>query len=296
MAFDEAITKAKGSPQTAGQGGGDSKAPQEGVPPAPGDAQAGGAGGPMGGGQQIGGLPPTGIDQQMASLNNMYQGVAGLEGVGFDPRMQQFEASRDMGAGANLQSTGAGPTGATDLNGLARTLADSYGLPIGGGNLVDASGNFLMTPDQLAAASGGQVTQGEAAAKMNYIAEAIQRQQQQQELKKSEAALQTGLGLVQSNARGSMAAMQSGMYEGLANLYQNQQHDAADFSFFIQQEQLEIQMEMQRRAEEMAKKQSRGAFIGGVLGAAGSLLMGNPMGAFAAAGQIGGAAGGTGWF
>ena len=59
MAFDEAITKAKGSPQTAGQGGGDSKAPQEGVPPAPGDAQAGGAGGPMGGGQQIGGLPPT---------------------------------------------------------------------------------------------------------------------------------------------------------------------------------------------------------------------------------------------
>jgi len=249
-----------------------------------------------GGQQKAGGLPPTGIDQQMASLQGFYNAVQNVEGIGFDPRMQQFEAASAMGAGANLPGTGKGPTGSTDLNTLARTLADSYGLPIGGGQLVDPSGNFLMTPDQLAAASGGAVTQGEAAAKMNYIAEALQRQQQQQEMKKSEAALQTGLGLVQSNARGSLAAMQSGMYEGLANLYQNQQHEAADFSYFIQQEQLQIQQELMRRAEDLAKKQARGAFIGGVLGAAGSLLTGNPMGAFMAAGAIGQSAGGTGWF
>jgi hypothetical protein len=227
------------------------------------------------------GLPPTGMQQQNASLNQALQ--QSMPGQPAQPGM-----TRQMGQGS--------------LGQLANRLAQQYGLPIGQGGLVDAAGNFLMTPEQIAKTSGGTVTEGGAAASMNLIAEAMQKQQQEQQMYKSQAALQTGVGLVQSRARGSLAAMQSGFYQNLAELYQQQQYEAADFSYWIQREQAQKQEDLMRRAEKLAKKQARGAFGGSLLqGIAGGLMtaFGIPGGTGLLASGIGGmgqSAGGTGWF
>jgi hypothetical protein len=227
-------------------------------------------------------LPSTGLQRQLGSLQSQYQGMG-------DPRA----------LGAQQQGQGAGPQpkfGATSLDAMAKRLAQSYGLSVGGGPMVDAQGNFLMTPDQLASGSGGAETMGSAAAKMNYIADAISKQQNMEQQAKGTAALQTGLGLVQSRGRGSLATLQEGTYQALAQQYSNQEYEAADFSYFIEKEKMDMQMEMLRKAERLAKKQARGAFIGGALGMIGSIATGNFAGAAASAGQLGASAGGTGWF
>lgn len=236
--------------------------------------------------QQTQPLPPTGLEQQLASINKMRMGA---QSMGALPQQA-------MSSALPQQQQPAKTRGSTSLNDLASSLAKSYGLQLGRGDLVDEQGNFLMTPDQLAAASGGSESMGSAAAKMNYIADAIQRRQQEQQAKKSEAALQTGLGLVQSRGRGSLAAMQSGFYEGLANLYQGQQYEAADFSYFIQKEQFDIQQNILSRAEKLAKKQARGQFLTGIGAGIAGVFSGNfalAAGGFASAG---GSAGSTGWF
>ncbi len=240
---------------------------------------------------QVPPTPPTGIDQQLAGLNQQYEAVRNMPGVGYDERTRQIQMAQQQGA--ELPP----PQGAsTNLNSLARSLAENYGLPLGRGPIVDERGNFLVTPDQLAAASGGTQTVGEAAAKMNYIADAIAARQTEQSQDKAVAALQTGLGQVQSRGRGSLAAMQSGFYQNLAQLYANQEYDAADFSYFIQKEQLDMQNEILRRQEDLAKKQARGGVITGLgLGIAG-IATGNP--ALAAGGftSAGGQVANTGWF
>lgn len=236
--------------------------------------------------------PPTGIDQQLASLNQQYEAVRNLPQVGYDERTRQVMQSQATGAALE------GPTqqATTDLNSLARTLAESYGLPVGRGALVDAEGNFLVTPDQLAAASGGQETLGTAAAKMNYIADAIAARQQEQSQQKAVSALQTGVGLVQERGRGSLAAMQSGFYQNLASLYANEEYDAADFSYFIQKEQMDMQREILRRQEKLAKKQARFGMITGIIGGIAGIAMGNPAMALGGLGAAGGNAASTGWF
>lgn len=252
--------------------------------------------------QQAQGLPPTGLQQQLASLNSFYGGVQnaqmqtqmGAKGIGFNVRKSQFGAAQgqeDQGSlGQDMQ------VGSTSLDSMARNLAQRYGMPIGRGRLVDEHGNFLMTPQQIADASGGSVTLGEAAAQMNYISQAVTRQQNEQQQKKGMAALQEGLGQVQSRGRGSMAAMMSGYYQDIADLYSNQQYEAADFSFYIQKEQLDIQKDLQRRAEKMARNQARGQFVAGVAITAASLATGNVAGAVAGGGMVAGSAGSTGWF
>lgn len=250
--------------------------------------------------QQQQGLPPTGLQQQLASLNSFYQGVQGARapgamggGIGFDPRQQQF-AQAQMGGGGEMPQSP--EIGSTSLDQMARNLATRYGMPIGRGRMVDEYGNFLMTPQQIADASGGQVTLGEAATQMNYISQAISRRQNEEQQQKGMAALQTGLGQVQSRGRGSMAAMMSGYYQDIADLYANQEYEAADFSFYVQKEQLDIQRELQRRAEKMAKKQARGQFIAGV----GLTVAGIATGQYQLAAQggayVSGSAGSTGWF
>ena len=250
--------------------------------------------------QQAQGLPPTGLQQQLASLNQFYGQVQnarspGMLGgaIGFNPRQQQFAAAQAAGGGELEQSP---EIGSTSLDAMARNLAQRYGMPIGRGRIVDDMGNFLMTPQQIADASGGSTTLGEAAAQMNYIGQAIARQQNEQQQQKGIAALQTGMGLVQSRGRGSMAAMMSGYYQDIADMYANQEYEAADFSYYIQKEQLDIQQELQRRAEKLAKKQARGQFAAGI----GLTLTGIFSGNLAAAGQgiamAGGSAGSTGWF
>lgn len=252
----------------------------------------GAAGGMVTGGMTPGGaqaLPPTGLDQQLTSLNQSYAGIASAMG-GFDPRREQMTGglAADIGPGASTQ------LGSTNIQQLAQSLAQNYGLAIGRGNIVDAQGNFLVTPDQLASASGDTV--GEASAKMNYIAQAISRQQTEQKQQQGIAAIQTGLGQVQQRGRGSLASLQTGLYQDLADLYSNQEYEAADFSYFIQKEQMDMANELMRRQEKLAKKQSRSGFLGGVGQGVLGAFTGNWGMVASGIGQAFGNAGGTGWF
>lgn len=230
--------------------------------------------------QQQQGLPPTGLQQQLASLNQFYgqvqtagQGQKGMGALGFNVRAQQFGAAQAMEGGGELGQDV--EIGSTSLDAMARNLAQRYGMPIGRGRLVDDYGNFLMTPQQIADASGGSVTLGEASAQMNYISQAITRRQNEEQQQKGMAALQAGLGQVQSRGRGSLASMMSGYYQDIADLYANQEYEAADFSYYIQKEQLDIQQELQRRQERLVKKQGRNqALMGAGLTIAG-LFTGN---------------------
>jgi hypothetical protein len=225
------------------------------------------------------GLPPTGLQQQLNSLRTQYQTyrkarVPGLGGVGVDVNANAGKNQQSLRAGLTQQQPGQAmqattgqngmPAGQTSLQQLAQRLAGSYGLAIGRDQLVDSAGNFNFTPDQLAKASGGQETMGTAAAKLNYIASAIQRQQTQENMKKSEAALQAGLGVTSKRARGSMVEQQQQFYQSLASLYQNQDYEAADFSYFIQKEKMDIEQEMLRKAEKLRKSKAKAGFWGGL--------------------------------
>ena len=239
--------------------------------------------------------PPTGLQQQLAGLNQQYDALRqqdmGLGNIGFDTREMQMQQYGSQSLPNQTQQYGS-----SSLNALAERLAKGYGLSFGRGQLVDESGNFLMTPDQLAAASGGGETLGTAAAKMNYIADAISKEQQQRAQRQGIAAMQTGLGQVQSNARGSLASMQSGLYQGIAGLYANQDYDSADFSYWIQKEQMDQAQELQRRQEKLAKNQARSQFLTGVGVTILGLATGNAGVAGGGAAMTGGAASGTGWF
>jgi hypothetical protein len=254
---------------------------------------------PQGAQQQQQGLPPTGLQQQLASLNSFYsqvqgagQGMQGMGSLGFNVRQQQFGQAQQQGGGEMEDQS----FGSSSLDSMARNLAQRYGMPIGRGRLVDDQGNFLMTPQQMSDASGGAMTLGESAAQMNYIGQAIARRQNEQQQQKGIAAIQTGMGQVQSRGRGSLASMMSGQYEALADIYTNQEYEAADFSYYIQKEQLDIQADLQRRAEKLARQQARGQFVAGVGMTVLGLYTGQYQMAAAGATQAGGSAGATGWF
>lgn len=243
------------------------------------------------------GLPPTGLQQQLASLNSQYDqwrntrynrmGATGSQrsyNVGVDVRGNAAQQNQSLpgltGAVGQqqpgqpqqaMQATGepdARLGASTSLNALAERLAQNYGLSVGRGELVDQGGNFLFTPDQLVASSGGQETLGTAAAKMNYIASALQKQQTQQNMKKSEAALQAGLGLTSQRRSGSMIEQQQQFYQGLANLYQNQDYEAADYSYWINKEKQDTEMAILNKIEKLNKKKAKGQFWGGAVTAA----------------------------
>jgi len=232
------------------------------------------------------------MQQQLQSLNSLYDQVKNIQGgLGFDVRQQQFQQ-----AGNAELTPQTGGMGSTSLDALARNLAQNYGMPIGRGRIVDENGNLLMTPQQIADASGGQVTLGEAATQLQMISQAIANKRNEQQQQKGIAALQTGLGQVQSRGRGSLAALQMGLYEGLADMYSNQEYEAADYSYFVQKEQLDIQQELMRKQEEMQKKQSRMGFFGGLLTAGLGFATGNVGMGVGGLGQTFGSAAGTGWF
>ena len=189
-------------------------------------------------------LPPTGIQQQLASIQS--QPPADPTQAPSDPAVQ----------------------GSTSLQQLGSQLAQSYGLDLGREKLFDDQGNPLQTPEQVAQASGGKETMATAAAKMNFIADALAKRQTEQSQQKAEAALSTGIGLVQSRARGSLATLQQGLYSQMANLYASQEYEAADFTYYIQREEQLYQRRLQRRSEKHAKK---GARMGAVMGAVGLL-------------------------
>ena len=240
------------------------------------------------------GLPPTGLQQQMNALHESYAQFQGVADVGFDPRQWMFEQQQQ--SGNNMLEGQSGGAGSTSLDAMAKSMAQRYGLNIGRGRLVDESGNFLYTPDQLAQASGGAMTTGEASAKMMYISQAVTKKQNEQQQQKGIAALETGLGQVQSRGRGSLAAMQSGYYQDLGDMYANQEYQSADFSFYIQQEQNAIANELMRRSEELATNQARSGFVVGVGLAIVGALTGNVALVVGGAAQAGASGAQTGWF
>jgi hypothetical protein len=233
-------------------------------------------------------LPPTGLQQQLASLQQRDAAVSSMSG-GIDP--QSFLQAQLGGGQSALPEPAA--AGTTSLQQLGNQLATQYGLDLGRGDLFDASGNPMMTPEQLAAASGGQETMGTAAAKMNFIADALAKRQTEGAQEKAEATLQSGIGLVQSRARGSLATLQSGLYSQMANLYANQEYEAADFSYYIQREQNLIQQKLQRKAEKRAKKSARVGSIMGAIGLVAAPFTGGATLGLAAQGL--GQLGNTGW-
>jgi hypothetical protein len=240
-----------------------------------------------------GGLPAGGLESQMESINAYYDKVrnasitvpsfsnvvwgGGVKGkkinIGFDP--QAYEAGLLGGQGQETGVSGNRQGYGNDLNSLARKLAEAYGLDIARGQIVDEKGNLLITPDQIQAQSGGGETLGSAAAKLNYLSAAITKEQNLQQQQKGIAALQTGLGQVQKRGRGSLAAMQSGLYQDLADMYSNQEFEAADYSFFIEKERMDLAMELDRRARDVMKKRARGQLWGGVFMFAAGAMAGN---------------------
>jgi hypothetical protein len=248
-------------------------------------------------------LPPTGLQQQLAGMEEQYDAwrdfryrrggaLSGYENntstsgifnnltsgahdyhVGVDvrgnARNQNMELRADPGSVVPVANA------STSLNDLARQLAQSYGLSIGRAQLVDEQGNFLFTPDQIAQSSGGKETLGTAAAKMNYIASAIQNQRSNQMFKKSEAALQAGLGLTGQRRAGSAVQRQAEFYQGLSALYDAQEFEAADFSYWIQKEKMDMEAAIAHKIEKLNKKKAQGAFWGGIVGAGLSLYAGD---------------------
>lgn len=255
--------------------------PQQGQPQAQGQAPA-----PTGGG-----LPPTGLQQQLSAVQSRN---AQATGMGIDPTQMQFGQAQQAGGagGVGLQGQG-GAQGSNSLQQLASKLASSYGLSVGRGELFDESGNPLVTPEQISQASGGSETMGTAAAKMGYIADAIARQQTMDAQGKAQDTLQAGIGMVQSRARGSLAAMQSGMYQQMSAQYANQEYEGADFSFYIQREQQQIEQALQHRARKQAKKNAIGGVIMGAIGLAAAPFTGGATLPIAAQGL--GQLGATGW-
>lgn len=215
-------------------------------------------------------LPPTGLEQQLSKLKTGYQNIQGLANIGFDPEQWQFQQAQ----AGQTQLQGQSTQGATSLQAYANNLAKNYGLNVSG-NLFDENGVPLMTPEQLANASGGTETLGTASAKMQYIADAISRKQTEEAQQHAQESLQAGVGLVQSRARGSLAAMQSGFYQQMASQYANQEYEAADFNFWIQLEKQRLEEELRRKEIAYRKRKATGQIVTGSLYAIGGIATGN---------------------
>lgn len=182
------------------------------------------------------------------------------------------------------QATGGGQAG---LAQLGNELAERYGLA-GRAPVVDASGNFNRLPNN-----------AEEAIKFQYIAQAMANYRQEQQQKQAEASAQTGIGLVQNRARGSLATLQQGAYQSLAGIQGSYvddiQNQTPNFSYFIEKELQDRALELQRKVTDFQKKQSQysgigtaigivvGAVIGGVGGAGIGATAGSSLGGALAA-------------
>lgn len=232
-----------------------------------------------------GGLQPGKV--QMPTTQTRALGATGLQqqAQAIAQNGQGLTAQAQQAPGGQMPRANVQRPGQTNLNDLAENLAKNYGISLGATPLVDEQGNFNRMP------TGGQEAVG-----FQFISQAIADEQNRRQQAKAEATLQTGLGQVQQRGRGSLASMQSGMYEGLANLYASQQHRAADFSYFVQKEQLDKAEQLISRQERLAKKMGKRAMIGGIVGGVAGFMVGGPVGA-AAGYSIGSGMGGqSGYF
>lgn len=204
------------------------------------------------------GLPPTALSMQMQSANEQIEqqrmfastqdtGPVGAPGAGGTPGAPQTTQPPIPG------QPQPGNFGQSSLRDLAEQLATGYGLNFSRGSLVDAQGNFTMTPDQLMAQQGAGGDLSDTAAQMNYIAQAINDQRVQMQQDKATASLQAGAGLLQKRGRGSLAALQSNFYQAMAANYTNPNllPEQQDFSYWIQKDQMEeaeADRELERRS------------------------------------------------
>lgn len=238
----------------------------------------------------------TGIDHQLQMIQGNYDRLRGIDEIGFDYQAQQAGATNVRGAElAQMQEQDT--TRGTNLNQMASDLAQRYGLALPrGGSIVDENGTMLYTPDQIAQMSGGAETIGTAAAKMQYIENAITQEQNRKQQELARGAISAGMQLVSDRGRGSLATMQSGFYQDLADLYSNQIEEAEDFSYFIQKEAQDIQMELQARAERLFRKQSRMLAMMGIGNIIGGAVSGNTGMVAQGAGQTAAGGHGAGWW
>lgn len=223
-------------------------------------------------------LPQTGIQQQVNTINQQQASQMGSFGQG---ALQQIGA-QGQAAQSQISSSMLGQQqsfGSTNLNALAKSLFQSYGLGVGRGSMVDAQGNLTASPDEIAKAQGLRTS--DVAQKMSYVAQSLSDYQNKQAQQQGIGALQAGLGQVRSRGRGSLAAMQSGYYQQLAQAYTdpNMLSQAQDFSYYVQRD--FIDREHALREKEL-KKQKKKGLLGGVLGAVGAVIggiYGGPAGA-----------------
>jgi len=194
------------------------------------------------------GLPPTGLAMQMSSMNEQIEQSRLQEEQTAMGSMWEPDPATSLGP-TPVDTTGGADRGVaqSSLRDLAEKMARGYGLNFSRGSLVDDQGNFMMTPDQLAA--GGDL--GDTAANMNRIAQAINDQKIQMQQDKATAALQAGAGLLQKRGRGSLAALQSNFYQNMAAVYTdpNLLPEQQDFSFWIQKEQMDEAADQRERED-----------------------------------------------
>lgn len=237
----------------------------------------------MGGGQQ----GPQGSGGQQGPQGSGPEGrltggdVREMSSKYVSPQGQPAYARGQQGSSRSIQP------GGTNLNDLASYLARQYGIALGRQPMVDERGNFLRHP-----------TNADEAVKFQFISQAIADEQNRRAQQKSVSALQAGIGQTQSRARGSLATMMSGKYEALSDLYSKEQHRAADFSYFVQKEQLDKMDEITKRMEKAAQGQSKGQMWGSLVGTIVGLFVPGvgPLVGGSLGGAIGGAGSSAGWY
>lgn len=226
---------------------------------------------------QPGGMPQapsgggmlTGLARQVQSRRLQAQrGMVASVGQ----QLQQGEAQFGIASGRaapgaqQAQPGGASPT--SSVNNMALQLARSYGLPIGSsGQMVDQYGNITYQPQS-----------EDEMIKLQMVSDAIYNRQVQESHARGVAAQTAGMGLVRQRGRGSLALMQSGMYQNLASLYANQEFQQADYTLMIQSEQLKRAERIQAERAREAKKSRLGGSIGSIIGGAAGLIIGGPAG------------------
>lgn len=202
--------------------------------------------------QAIAPLPPTGIQQQVASVNQPPQQSGSIANRAVGNLQQQQQ--QQQGTGQPQQALQVGGFGSTNLNQLAKSLFQQYGLGVGRGSLVDQMGNIVASPKDMAKQTGMPVM--DVVQKMSYISQSISDYQNRQAQQKGTSALQAGLGQVRSRGRGSLATLQSGFYQQMAATYTdaNLLSQAQDFSPYVQEELQRQEHEFRMRELKAAKK------------------------------------------
>jgi hypothetical protein len=176
---------------------------------------------------------------QQQAMGAMMDGSPGYQTGG--PLMINPPVAGSSGqVGLNTKTPDPAQYAQSSLQDLAEQMARGYGLNFSRGSLIDDQGNFTMTPDQMAAMSGG-ADLSDTAANMNRIAQAVNDQRVQMQQNKATASLQAGAGLLQKRGRGSLAALQSNFYQAMAANYTdpNLLPEQQDFSYWIQKEGLD---------------------------------------------------------